>query len=599
MQAVILAAGVGRRLGDLTKNKPKCMVEICGKPIISYALENLYSAGIRDVVLVVGHEAEKLKNFVTSKFPQLNFRFVHNREYYKTNNIYSLYLARDLMAEEDSLLLESDVLFQKEILNKLVMDTRPAVAVVDRYSPWMDGTVVKVDKGDNITSIVPKEFFDYEEVDEYFKTVNIYKFSKEFFRDTYLPFLEAYIKVMGRNEYYELVLRVISFLDKANIKALRTGGEKWYEIDTLQDIRNAECIFAPTPEEKLERISERYGGYWRFPHIKDFCYLVNPYFPTRRMEEELKHSFRDLISNYPSGLKTQNLLAGLMTDTPEDYIVVGNGASEIISALGRVIKGKPGIMTPTFNEYKERFNDMKVFTPPTGGYSYTWKDLLRASEEVEYLVLINPDNPSGNYINKEDLLKLLNRLRDTGKRLILDESFVDFSEEGEEASFIKRDYLEEFPNLVVIKSISKSYGVPGLRLGVMATADKEILESVRREVAIWNINSFGEFFMQIFPKYRKDYKRACEKIREDRRDLFRELQDIPFLEVIPSEANYFMAEVKGMRAKDLVKDLLWEKDILLKDLSGKEGIKGEFVRIAVRNREDNHYLLSALRELSS
>ena len=599
MQAVILAAGVGRRLGDLTKDKPKCMVEICGRPIISYALENLYSAGIKDVVLVVGHKAEKLKNFVTSEFPQMSFRFVHNTEYDRTNNIYSLYLAKDYMVEEDSLLLESDILFEERILRKLVGDQRPAVAVVDRYSPWMDGTVVKVDEEDNIISIVPKEFFDYKEVEEYFKTINLYKFSREFFKDTYLPFLEAYLKVMGRNEYYELVLRVISFLDKANVKALRLSGEKWYEVDTLQDIKNAECVFAPTPEEKLEKVSERYGGYWRFPFLKDFCYLVNPYFPTRRMEEEIKHSFRDLISNYPSGLKTQNLLAGLMTDTPEDYIVVGNGASELISALGRVIKGKLGIMTPTFNEYRERFSDMEVFTPPSGGYFYTWKDLLMVSDRVDSLVLINPDNPSGNYIGKEGILNLLKELRSEGKGLILDESFVDFSEEGEEASFIRKEYLEEYPNLIVIKSISKSYGVPGLRLGVMATADEETLRAVRREVAIWNINSFGEFFLQIFPKYKEDYRRACERIRKDREELFKGLQRIPFLKVMPSQANYFMAEVKGMKARELVKKLLWEKDILLKDLSGKEGIEGEFVRIAVRDKKDNLYLLSALRELSS
>ena len=596
MQAVILAAGIGRRLGKLTEDKPKCMVSVNNTTIVENALKNIKEAGIEDVVMVTGHARDKLEGFVKDTFPEIRFTFVYNEEYATTNNIYSLYLARDLLLRDDTILLESDVLFEERIIKRLLEDEREVLAVVDRYQPWMDGTVVKLDNEDNIVSFIPKEFFNYDEVDEYYKTVNIYKFSKEFLKDVYIPFLQAYVDVMGRNEYYELVLRVISFLEKARIKALKLKGEKWYEIDTVQDIKNAECVFAPEPEVKYAKVSSMYGGYWRFPFLKDFCYLVNPYFPPKGLEEEIKFSFRELLSQYPSGMNTQNLLSSLILDVNDEWVVVGNGASELISALGDLIDSPSGVMVPTFNEYKERFPNIKTFPAPGENCSYTYEDLIAISEHVDTVVLINPDNPSGNYIPKSEVLKLLEYLIRKGKRLVLDESFVDFSHEGEEGSLIEDDILREFPNLIVLKSISKSYGVPGLRLGVLATSNKEVLKFVKKRISIWNVNSFAEFFMQIFPKYKYEYREACLKLRKERERFFNLLKEIPLIDVLPSQSNYFMAKVKDMKARELTKKLLWEHDILIKDLSQKEGVKGEFVRIAVRNEEDNNTFIEALKK---
>ncbi len=600
MQAVILAAGIGRRLGDITRNKPKCMVSINGRTIIENALEALKKAGIERVILVTGHAHEKLESFVREMFPELNFEFVYNKEYASTNNIYSLYLARDFLLEEDSILLESDVFFERSILTKLLNDRREVLAVVDKYQPWMDGTVVKVDEEDNITAFIPKEFFDYEEADEYYKTVNIYKFSKEFIRDTYLPFLKAYVEVMGKNAYYELVLRVISFLEKANVKALRLEGEKWYEIDTLQDIKNAEVVFATSPELKLKKVKERYGGYWRFPKIKDFCYLVNPYFPTKKMYEEIKASFDTLSSQYPSTLKVQNLLAGMLFGVDEDDILVGNGASELIASLPGLLPEPVGVILPTFEEYPSRFKNVIAYTSDSPDYRYGVEDLLRLAKLTGTIVLVNPDNPSGNYINRNEILYLLEELKRRNKYLVLDESFVDFSCEGDKASLIRKDILYEFPNLIVVKSISKSYGVPGLRLGVLATSNRELLKVLRGRLPVWNINSFGEFFLQIFPKYVDEYRKACDKVREERERFYKNLKKLPILRVIPSEANYFMCELKeGLRAKDFVSRMLWEKDIFVKDLSSKKGVKGEFIRVAIRDSKDNDYFIKSVEEIYS
>jgi histidinol-phosphate/aromatic aminotransferase/cobyric acid decarboxylase-like protein/choline kinase len=599
LQALILAAGLGKRLGNLTIDKPKCMIDVNGKLLIEYALESLIKNGIKNYIVVVGHGKEKLIEFLKERYLDQNFIFVENPVYDKTNNIYSLYLARKFLKEENTVLLESDIIFESSIIEKLIKDKRETLAVVDKYKPWMDGTVVKLDKKDSITAVVPKEFFDYEEIDEYYKTVNIYKFSKEFSKIFYIPFLEAYIKAFGKNEYYEQVIRIISFFEKANIKALRLNGEKWYEIDTIQDKENAECIFAQNPELKLKKIQERYGGYWRFPEILDFCYLVNPYFPDRKIEEEIKISFKQLLTQYPSGRKTINLVASTIFNISENNIVVGNGASEFIKLLPKVLKGNVGIIFPTFNEYYEVFGDKRVVKlfPENDDFSYRLEDLEKFLNKADNLVIINPDNPSGNFIKKDDLLKFLKISKN--KKIILDESFIDFAEDGFNQTLLKQTILDQFPNLILIKSISKSFGVPGIRLGILASSDRKLIENIQKELPIWNINSFGEFFLQIFNKYTSSYKSSCQEIIKERKRFFKELNKINFLRVIPSQSNYFMCEILGkFSSTELTQKLLFKKDIFIKDLKGKIGINNKnFVRIAIRNKNDNNKLLYALKEV--
>ena len=601
MQALILAAGLGKRLGELTKDKPKCMVEINGKTLIEYTLENLIQNGIDKFIIVVGHGKENLIKFLNEKYPQSSFIFVENPVYYKTNNIYSLFLAREFLEKEDTILLESDIIFESDTIKNLINDKRKTLAVVDKYKPWMDGTVVKLDKKDNITAVIPKEFFDYNEIESYYKTVNIYKFSKEFSKNFYIPFLEAYIKAFGKNEYYEQVIRIISFLERANIKAFRLNGEKWYEIDTVQDKENAECIFAPNPKQKLKKVQERYGGYWRFPNILDFCYLVNPYFPNDRIQEEIKNSFQELITQYPSGRKTINLLAGVVFNVSENNVLVGNGASELIKTLPKILKGNVGIIFPTFNEYYEVFEEERVvkFFPDKNDYSYGIKELDNFLSEVDNLVIINPDNPSGNFIKKEDLLKIIEKAKVSNKKIILDESFIDFAENGFNQSFLEQEILDRYPNLILIKSISKSFGVPGIRLGILVTSDIDLIKKLEKELPIWNINSFGEFFLQIFNKYKSNYELACDEIIKERNRFFEKLNEIKGIKVIPSQSNYFMCEIlKKYTSTELTEKLLFEKDIFIKDLKGKLGIGNKnFVRIAIRNKEDNDRLLNALKEV--
>ena len=602
MQAIILAAGMGKRLGKLTENNTKCMLKVNGLTLIERTLDILDEIGIEKLVLVIGYKGENLRNFLGESYKNVKIIYVENKIYDSTNNIYSLYLAKDYLIRADTLLLESDLIFDKRILTRLINHPDKNLAVVSKYESWMDGTVVKLNRDNTIQSFVPKNIFDYNDIDKYYKTVNIYKFSKEFSRTSYVPFLEAYSSALGNQEYYEQVLRIITFLETQDLKALPTENEKWYEIDDVQDLDNAETIFSPE-ESLLNSMQIRYGGYWRFSNLKDFCYLVNPYFPSEILLSEIKCYFNDLIAQYPSGLDTQNLLVSKLFNCDREQILVGNGAAELINAYCSNITGKVGIIHPTFNEYPERLKEDQIvkFFPENKNFSYTIDDLKAFSNEVDIILLINPDNPSGHFIPMDKLFNLLDFLKKGKKTLILDESFVDFAAGGYTNSMISEENLVNYTNLVIIKSISKSYGVPGIRLGVLASGDKKIITEVRRKLSIWNINSFGEFFLQIIGKYAGTYQTACEKIANERDLFLRQLQKIKFLRVIPSQANYFLCEVIWKySATELAEKLLKEHEILIKDLSDKAGFEsGEYIRIAVRNREDNEYLIERLRAIDN
>jgi len=600
MQAIILAAGMGRRLGNLTARDTKCMLEVHGRSLIERSLDILCQLDLTRVIIVVGFAGRNVVERVGDCYKELPIVYVNNPIYEKTNNIYSLYLTKELFVEDDTLLLESDLIYEKEIIDKLLSDPFPNLAVVDTYQSWMDGTVVTLNESHEILSFIPKKNFCYQDIPKYFKTVNIYKFSKSFINGSYLPFLEAYSAALGRNEYYEQVLRVLLTLEQHNLKALCLSGEKWYEIDDVQDLNNAETIFAP-PQKKLEICQKKFGGYWRYPYLRDFCYLVNPYFPTPRLQHEMEYYFKVLLSEYPSGQKIQQLLAAKMFGCRADQILAGNGSSELIFGLLAEWEGDIGVVYPTFNEYPQRMKKANVvpFIPANKDFSYDLQDLKNFLERVDTLLLINPDNPSGNFIPKTEVLELIRYMADKGKVLILDESFVDFSEGMSQNSLIDEDLLDEYQNLIIIKSISKSYGIPGARLGVVVSSNREYLERIRQNLSIWNINSFGEFFLQIIGKYADDYALSCRKIGVERARFFGELSNSGILRPIKSQANYFLCEVMGgVRATVFVQEMLDRYDIFIKDCSGIHGFAGvEYVRIAVRDQTDNDCLIEKMQEL--
>ena len=506
-------------------------------------------------------------------------------------------MASNYLVQEDTILLESDIIFDSSLIWKLVKTPAKDVAIVDKYQNWMDGTMVTLGEDGFVSRFIDKSEFDYKDTKNYYKTVNIYKFSKSFLSHYFLPLLSVYIKTKGKNEYYEQVLRVLLYLCDSKIKGLTLSGEKWYEIDDEQDLDIASSLFAPA-ECRYQTISSRYGGFWRYPHMLDYCYLVNPYFPPTRMVEEMKSVFADLLREYPSGMKVNSSLAARYFGVKQENIVVGNGAAELIKTLIENHTESLGYVLPTFEEYPNRLpmNLRYGFMPKKEGFRYSVEDLILyfSDKPIKSLLLINPDNPSGNFLRKEEVVRLVTWTKERNMKIIIDESFVDFATDS--FTLIDDSFLAENPHLFIVKSISKCYGVPGLRLGVLASGNSELIAKIKREVSIWNINSFGEFYMQIFEKYKKDYSKACQKFQEERSRFFEEISSIEYLQVFPSEANFFLCKIKNRFSSTELASKLIEKNILIKECGHKEGMShGEYLRLAIRGKEENMFLTEMLK----
>ena len=200
-------------------------------------------------------------------------------------------------------------------------------------------------------------------------------------------------------------------------------------------------------QQVLKQYYSRYGGFWRFPEMLDYCYLVNPYFNRSMIIKEMQDFFPTLVSEYPSGMGVNSALASNCWQIKQEYIIPGNGAAELIKALMENIEGKVGVTRPTFEEYPNRLPDSQVvtFIPDNQDFRYGADELIDffANKDISHLLLINPDNPSGNFISKEGLIKLAEWTKQNGIRFILDESFVDFSVGYEDNTFLNDELLEQ------------------------------------------------------------------------------------------------------------------------------------------------------------
>lgn len=607
MQALMLAAGMGKRLGRYTNNNTKCMLKVHGKTLIERACEALLEVGIKRFVIVIGYKGENLKHFLLEecsnpKIKEMEFIFINNDVYNKTNNIYSLYLAKDEMIKDNTILLESDLIYDNQLIKMLVDAKDKNLVSVAKYQQWMDGTVIRVGEKNSIVEFIEKKNFKFSDTDDYYKTVNIYKFEKQFLKNVFVPFLESYIKAYGENEYYELVLKIIAHLSRSDLKALDVSEVNWYEIDDAQDLDIATCIFSEG-EAKLKNFQKRYGGYWRFESkLLDYCYLVNPYYPTQKMLDQINYFSKELITQYPSGQNIECINAGrLFNGTLEYYLCVGNGAAELISALGRILKGKMYATKSAFNEYHRCFKNCEfvLYDMSQTDYKYDLSDIKQNIKDCNIICIVNPDNPTGSFIKKEQMLDLLKKAKQNNTIVIFDESFIDFARDDIRYSFINNEILSEYNNLIVVKSISKSYGVPGIRLGVLATSNMDIMKKLKEEIAIWNINSYGEYFLQIANLYSKDYQIACSKIVEEREYFKNKLERIKGLKVYDSEANYLFCYLENFDSTELAIKLL-NKNIFIKDLKTKKAFEGQnYIRLAVRTREENDRLVSSLKDIIS
>ena len=601
MQVLMLAAGMGKRLKKYTKENTKCMIEVNDEKLIDRAIEAVQYANLKRMIIVIGFEGENLKKYILNNYCNcgIEFVFVENKDYDKTNNIYSFYLAKEYLIQDDTILLESDIIYDKNLISNIVQNKNKNIAVIAKYRSWMDGTVVTINENSNITNFLNKSDINFLDTSHLYKTVNIYKFSKEFLEKIYFPILEVYMKVYGLNNYYESVLNIVSHLSKTDLYGYEVGDMDWYEIDDVQDLDIAKVMFAKG-KNKYNLMISKFGGYWRYEKILDFCYLVNPYFPTKQYKEKLIAKYDTLLGSYPSGMKIQSMNAERIFGIDENHIIVGNGAAELINVLGLIMNGKIAVGLPTFNEYIRCFRNCEIVKIDNSEYNYEFniQRYLDVLDKVNALFIVSPDNPSGAMLNKEQVELLCEKAQKNNTLLVIDESFIDFADEDKRYTLICDDFISKYNNLIVIRSIGKSYGVAGLRLGVLATSNDYILEQLKKYMQIWNINSMAEYFLQTFNLYSKEYVNACNKISKERAFLYKKINEIDGIKAHYSHANFIMINLGKNNSTDFCVNALSKYNILIKDLSTKDYFnKKNYIRVAVKDREQNESLIQCMKEL--
>lgn len=599
-RAVILAAGTGARLQPLTDETPKCLVEVAGTPILFRTLSTLADGGLDAVTLVVGHLGEKIVEAVGDYWQGLKILYVWASDYDKTNNIVSLWEARESL-DQDIVLLEGDVAFEAEVLRRLICAEGDAM-VVSQYRTWHSGTIVSLDRDrQHVTELVlgadQDEAFDYSTA---FKTANIYKFSRAFLAEQLIPALCRAVEAGNVQGYYEAVLRGPIAEGSVKFVAVDVSDLTWYEVDDHNDLDAANYRFA-TPTERLARIQSLHGGYWRYG-FRDHSYLYNLYFPPAEMLGHFQRNMRNIVTSYPVAQDELARLVGNWTGASADQIAVANGASELIRLLGGSLASSITIPLPSFNEYE---NVIK-----RGGLNRFYLDPSTFELDVDAFadaaiqarsraaIVVTPNNPTSLSVAVEDLARLAGRLLQHGITLVVDESFLEFSRRGLANSI--QPFLDQYPNVILLKSMSKVFGISGLRLGYLICSDRSVVASVRAELPIWNVNGLGEEFLRVVGRYRKQFYESCEQVKQDRDEFYQMLLDVPGIQPVQPDANFILFKLKhgGITGPDLVKRLFQSHNTLIKDCIGKSMQEGErYLRVASRTPSENRELVEALRRL--
>ncbi len=234
--AVLLAAGTGSRLRPLTDDAPKCLTVVGGKPILQRLLETFRDNGINKIIVATGYLEHRIREYLEISAQDMTIEYVFNIDYQTTNNIYSLWLVRQ-QVHEPFILIESDLVFDSPMLSEL---TQPDRIAVSHILPWMNGTTVSLDKDDKVTEF---HMSANPEVEHHYKTVNICSFSLESWYRI-LDKMDHYISTKQLNSYYEAVFADLVAHDKLSFQAVIFETKRWYEIDTLEDLKQADKLYS-------------------------------------------------------------------------------------------------------------------------------------------------------------------------------------------------------------------------------------------------------------------------------------------------------------------------------------------------------------------
>jgi histidinol-phosphate/aromatic aminotransferase/cobyric acid decarboxylase-like protein/choline kinase len=595
MRAVILAAGYGRRMRPLTDHTHKTLLTVAGKTIIGRIIEGLIENGVHETAVVTGYRSDELTCYLRGAFPDYHFHFIHNARYRETNNIHSLALAfEQLPLDRDILLIESDLIFEPAVIARLLRSPHRDVALVDHYRTGMDGTVVSI-SGGVISSVIPPHLQqeDFSFAGKY-KTLNIYKLSSELCAGQLRQLLVFYARFIDDNCYYELILGMLIYMRQAQIHGEIVQDEVWAEVDDPNDLHAAEFAFDRGARGRI--LEHTMGGYWSH-RLLDFCFLRNMYFPTPAVHAEIRNSAHALLTNYGSRQLVLNQKLSWLLLCDAENLQTLNGASQVYPFLRERFAGARALIpNPSFGEYKAAFPDAETYLDDG---QVTVARVESAAHDSAVVVFVTPNNPTGTTVPAPDIFAFAGR--HLKKTILVDESFLAFHT-GElcgAGSIVRLLEREPLQNIHVISSLSKTLGVPGLRLGYVYSRNTGFLYDLGRSIPVWNLNSVAEFVMEIALKHRTSIDESLRRTAEDRESLRCQLSALNAVDTIwPGGGNFLLvrfhwtAERGGAEATRLLAD----RAIYVKDVSARFNDGRAWWRIAVRLPEENAQLANAVND---
>lgn len=588
MQAIILAAGYGRRMRPLSDASHKALLPIGSTTILARIVDGLREIDVDDITVVTGYRAEDIERYLRERYPQTRFQFIHNARYEETNNIVSLSMGlQQMQLEDDLVLVECDLLFEPGLLGRLL--ARDAnIALVDHYRTGMDGTVVSVSDG-LVQQVFPPHVQgpDFQYADKY-KTLNIYRFKRDFCRNTLAPLVKVYADQVDANSYYELVLGMLANVPEQRIVAEVVDGEQWAEVDDPNDLAVARFQFER--DQRAEILDRTFGGQWSF-ELLDFSFMRNSYFPTEGMLAAMRHALPSLIQRYGSTQQVLNEKLGWFLDRDPRRLQTLHGGTQAFPVFLELFRGHTvATPVPTFGEYR-RFDDAIHYEDGPG---IDFADIEASADAADVIVIVNPNNPTGTTLATGEIYELA--ARHPSKTFLIDESFNGFSSEPSIELALEREPLT---NVHVLVSLSKALGVPGLRIGYVYSCDTDFIAEFARRIPIWNMNSIAEYFLELLLKFRPELAASFAQTVRDREQLREHLTSLPGIaEVHPSGGDFLLVrlEAPASAGATLRRALLADAAIEVKDVSARIPGDSAHLRIAVRKPHENQLLIDALRD---
>ena len=592
--ACILAAGTGSRLKSYTKDNTKCMISIGNQRLIDRILSQIEAACFSKVVIVVGYGAKSLENHIRKNFSSMPLCFINNVAYATTNNIYSLQMAvPELSSYGEVVIFESDVwIDDNEAINFLTNKGLTNHALVSPYEYWMDGTCALIDIDGAISTFVSKRDIHRYNSSELYKTANWYRFDGEYFNRFYTPFINAYISANGKNAYYEDVLKVIVPFSPVKIYSHSIPSERWMDIDDEEDLRRANIIAQTNPREMAKGLRDQFGGYWKNTAYEDLTLLENPYFPPDEFWKEFLEVVPIAGRSYPSKQSVISNLYAKSANVESRHVAVGNGAAELMMTLFNTNKESYTIVAPYFLEYHRLLSGRLNIIDRDFPNVELWDALSvwRANPNGN-LILISPNNPTGEYLTSDQILSLVQIGAINKCKILLDESFCDFS--SSQNSLLTAEILDAHSNLIILKSLGKSYGIGGVRLGVLCSSDDQTIQDIRNSLPIWNVSSFAEVFLDILPKYKTQFNESIRRLMLQRQYFESELKESNIW-FYPTNTNFVLLRVKN-GFENMVDEAFFNNGLLIKSIN-RASMSGAYLRIALKSMETTRKVLSVIKE---